>query len=206
MNERTSRIESDRQRLVRLVGQHPWLETVGGAAGSEPALVVRIQGRALTGAGPEPDRFVVAEQHRIRIDFPDDYPDSGPGFHLETPVFHPNLPADGRVSVAETGLTWAADLPPDIVLERLWDLMRGARFDVLNAVNVAAARWYASQTALTFPLDPRRFSSRAELKNIVRYRPHSGDDRIRPQADAGPLIIDGRNEEPDSPPPVHFID
>ena len=165
---RDDRIERERQLLRTLVDQQPWL-AFAELDGPGDRWRLDIQGAGLARGGPELDQYQIADHHEIELQLPDSFPDSPPQLRVQTPIFHPNMAPDGRLTLSDIGMSWQSELTLDILIERTWDLIRGATFDLDNAINPAAARWYQTQSALQWPLDEHRISPERPLMNIVRY-------------------------------------
>lgn len=149
---------------------------------------------ALEASGDPPDRYTLTfrgaglargasshaeigpvDRHQVDLRLPYSYPISPPDIRWLTPLWHPSVSFSGFVNLADIGLNWEADLPLDIVCERLWDIARGA-FLPEKATNFAAQHWYEKQCSFQLPLDPRPLRDRALSggSNIVRYERKSG--------------------------------
>ncbi len=211
MNEQRSlRIKHELQLLQSVADQHDWVTMTLNAADPIPGretIIVEIRGRGLACGGPGARQYETCDHHRIVIGFPDDYPRRSPMIEITSPVFHPNIAANGRIALPDIGMSWQTDLTVDIVIERIWDLIRVATMDIDNAINGAAARWLSGQSVIELPLDPRGLSSARSMSNIVRYRPK---DRSRPVANARtrdlPHVIDDCCPAAKTDTGVHFIE
>ena len=105
------------------------------------------------------------------VSFPINYPESPPTIELRTSTFHPNIAADGIVSLADIGIVWNAEVSMDLVIERFWNVIRGSYVDTNNPINIGAGRWFKSQTELTLPIDERPLTEEATVnRNIISYR------------------------------------
>ena len=58
-----------------------------------------------------------------------------------------------HVDLAAIGLPWTPDLTPDILVERLWDVARGAYVNLEKAANYAAKNWYEQECRFELPVD-----------------------------------------------------
>ena len=205
-NATTERWDQDRQVLHELARQHPWLTVRDGEEepGYARPLHVQCRGQGLASGGPPSDQYQLADRHEMQWLLPEDYPGTTPQVRMLTPVFHPNISPDGIIAMTDIGIAWESKLTIDIVIERIWNLIRAASFDLENAINPAAARWYADQTGLEFPLDARSLSLERPLSNIVSYR-HKRRRRKQPARPRDPsvMVIDDRAGGNDG---IHFIE
>ncbi len=168
------------QTLEKLAETHDWITVSrSGDQDDQSAMTWRITfaGKGLTSGGPEPDAYSLGDHHDVELTFaagelssPVGEPSSPVGVRVLTPLFHPNVAPDGLATLPDVGISWQADMSIDVVIERIWDAIRCAYIDAEIAINGAASRWFATQTALEFPLDSRTLSVRRSLANIVRYR------------------------------------
>lgn len=107
----------------------------------------------------------------MEVRLPLSYPDEPPDVRWLTPLLHPNLSLGGVVNLADLHLHWSSDMGLDVVCERLWDVARGAFFDLDQTTCEAARPWYDAATPIALPMDDRPLRSLAEQpSNIVRYQ------------------------------------
>jgi ubiquitin-protein ligase len=114
----------------------------------------------------------LADLHRVEVHIPFDYPDQPPDIRWLTPLLHPNVSFSGLVSLEDLGLPWSSDMGLEIVCERLWDVARGAFFDLVEPANPTARPWYNGSHGAPLPFDPRPLRDQATTKstNIVQYQ------------------------------------
>jgi hypothetical protein len=69
-------------------------------------------------------------------------------------------------------LPWTGDLTLDILVERLWDVARGAHVNLDKAANFSAKNWYEKECGFELPVDLRPLRDKAELPvtNVVKYQ------------------------------------
>ncbi len=168
---------------------------------------IEIRGRAISVAGPNVDRVEYNDKQLFRIEFPQDFPQAPPTIHIQSPTFHPNLPADGIVNTNDVGITWSAETPTEVLVERIWNSLRGSYMDAVNAINLGAGQWYQAKSAARpdfFPVDQRPlFQQVAGSENVVSYRKKG--ESVRYYRKPEPIVID--DVQPDSDESsVHFID
>ena len=131
--------------------------------------ILRFLGRGL-GPIDAIGRPALVSLHEIELRLPLDYPEQPPDIRWLSPLLHPNLALGGVVELADLRLPWSSDMGLEVVCERLWDVARGAFFDLTTATNDAARPWYDAATPIALPLDDRPLRSAAEqVSNIVRY-------------------------------------
>ncbi|MGB7990113.1 MAG: ubiquitin-conjugating enzyme E2 [Candidatus Methylophosphatis roskildensis] len=124
------------------------------AADAVPGRPIRLEMRCRTAADARyPVRAVVGVS--LRIDLPARYPFERPVVTIESPIFHPNVFANGLVCQGER---WLPAEGLDLLVKRM---IRLASFDPAHVnpaspANRAAASWYLAQVARTpeaFPTD-----------------------------------------------------
>lgn len=157
--------------------------------------IVRFTGRGL-GPIDAVGRPALVTQHEVEVRLPSDYPQQPPDVRWLSPLLHPNLSLGGVVQLADLQLPWSSDMGLDVVCERLWDVARGAYFDLLRTVNESARPWYDAETPLALPLDdrPLRNAAAERASNIVRYC-RTGEQWNWPVAD-GIYFIGEETETP----------
>jgi ubiquitin-protein ligase len=187
---RRKRLEQDFATLVALRSDSPLFE-FDPADEVSSLYIVRFSGRGL---GPVDviGRPSLVSQHEVEVRLPLDYPEQPPDIRWLSPLLHPNLSLGGVVQLADLQLPWSADMGLDVVCERLWDVARGAYFDLSRASNETARPWYDAATPIALPLDDRPLRCVGEnTSNIVRYR-RTGEQWNWPVAD-GILFIGEEN-------------
>ena len=211
-----NRIDEEWQRLKELSQRAGFwnVAPVVDADDGSRMIAIEINGLSIAEAGPGDHQVKYCERQKIRMVLPPDFPGSPPGLHVDSPVFHPNIAADGLVELKEIELSWSPDLTLDLVLERLWDTLRAIRFDSRNAIQIGAGQWYLQQAATTgiqFPVDKRPLcGSKRTSNNVIRYRKHG---ELFRQIPARETLEIGESTTPQSirpqstlNSPIHFID
>ena len=179
------------------VGEPSFLQT-------EVRFPVKFEGQTLASVGPATDTFQTNESIELLVCLPTKFPECEPHFQIQQQVAHPNLAADGVVSVGDLGLVWNESLSLDLLLERLWDMLRGSYFDTQNPVNVGVASWYSKQTADRFPLDRRPLTGHQNPShNIIRYRKKGKPFR---QSTIPSMVITDLPESPASSDDIFFFE
>ena len=128
-------------------------------AGPPEVYVVRIRGLGVW----KPDnseRVLLREGHEIQVRLGAAYPRMIPELVWRTPIFHPNISANGVVCLGGYSTHWAPSLRLDELCVMLWDIARYANYDIGSPYNRAAAHWARTQTQFRFPLDPRPLRDR----------------------------------------------
>jgi hypothetical protein len=108
---------------------------------------------------------LVREGHEVVIRLGASYPRMMPELIWKTPIFHPNISANGIVCLGGYSTHWVPSLQLDELCVMLWDMIRYANFDVDSPYNREAARWAREQTAYELPVDRR------PLRSISRCQP-----------------------------------
>lgn len=174
-------------------------------AGPPEVYVVRIRGRGVW----KPDNFdrvLQREGHEIQVRLGAAYPRMIPELLWRTPIFHPNISANGVVCLGGYSTHWAPSLRLDELCVMLWDIARYANFDVNSPYNRAAAHWARTQTQFRFPIDPRPLRDR-----IARPAQPCGGESCAPAAQpataAGiPSFAPGGNGVPVVAAELVFVD
>jgi hypothetical protein len=78
-----------------------------------------------------------------------------PELHWLTPIFHPNISANGLVCLGGYSTNWVPSLRLDDLCLMLWDMIRYRNFDIGSPYNRVAAEWARTQRHYILPLDPR---------------------------------------------------
>ena len=180
---RLRRLESDWAALQRLRADSSLFEFStpdASPAGPPEMYLVRLRGRGVW-KPDQADRVLLREGHEIQIRLGAAYPRMIPELLWRTPIFHPNISANGVVCLGGYSTHWAPSLQLDELCVMLWDIARYANYDIGSPYNRAAAHWARSQTQFRFPLDSRPLRDR-----IARPAPGRGDET--PAAIAPPML------------------
>jgi len=158
-------------------------------------VIATFRGRAVTRCDPLSGQVELGDRHRAVIELPADFPRSAPQIALETPVAHPNLSTDGRVPLVDLNLRWSEDLDLSVVVERLWDTLRGAIVDWNDVVNPAASDVWR-RSAHRLPWDRRALAPQQPLPNVVAFRVRSvaAPAENQPATEPPPLWIGPQGE------------
>jgi ubiquitin-protein ligase len=100
-------------------------------------------------------------RHEVMIRLGASYPRMMPELVWKTPVFHPNISANGVVCLGGYSTHWVPSLQLDELCTMLWDMIRYENYDVESPYNRQAAQWVQEQTTFAFPIDNRAIRNRA---------------------------------------------
>jgi hypothetical protein len=95
----------------------------------------------------------------------------------KTPVFHPNISANGVVCLGGYSTHWVPSLQLDELCTMLWDMIRYENFDIESPYNRQAAQWIKEQSTFAFPVDNRAIRNRAAESQL------GAEDRVARQGD-----------------------
>jgi len=148
-NVREIRLQSDWKKLEDLA-KHSHLIRLGATQGFPPeSYEVRFSCRGivrLDPAGP-----VYGEEHRVRIDLPAEYPIKAPNMRWLTPIFHPNINAEGTwVCISE----WYPGKFLDDLCIMLGRMIQYKNYNPHSPLNRGAALW-ALENPRLLPVDRR---------------------------------------------------
>lgn len=124
------------------------------------------------------------DEHEVIVDLGAAYPRMMPTLTWRTPIFHPNISANGIVCLGGYGTHWVPSLTLSELCTMLWDIIRFKNFNIESPYNREAAEWARTQTAYEFPLDPR------PLRNAVGQT-----------LPTSTMPSSGRPNQPTQPPP-----
>ena len=147
---RERRLQSDYERLLRLASAYKRSLTIESARGTPPEVyTLMVKGRSIASLddrGP-----VYRHEHRIKVEFPADYPALAPRVTMLAPVFHPHVwPQNNVVCLGPWRITESLD---NLVL-RLCSIIfyEPDQFNWNSLANAEAAAW-ARRNQRLFPLD-----------------------------------------------------
>lgn len=128
--------------------------------------------------------IVTREVHDIQVTLGPDYPRLQPELQWRTPIFHPNVAANGSVCLGALHWHWTPSMSLVDLCRMLWDMIRYANFDWQSPLNFAAANWVKSQPAAMFPLDTRPLRDRvaSQPEDRLSVRMGAGGPRVVPPA------------------------
>ncbi len=105
-------------------------------------------------------RVLLRNQHEITITLGASYPRMMPELTWRTPIFHPNISANGVVCLGGYSTHWVPSLSLDQLCAMLWDMIRYANYDVDSPYNREAAMWARTQQQIALPIDARPLRNR----------------------------------------------
>lgn len=158
-NPRIDRLRADKAAIDNLCANSNLIK-VERAIGEPPEdyiILFRCRGIAGLNNG-EP---VFTHEHRVRIYLHVDYPRLEPSMQWLTPIFHPNISANGQVCIA----VWYASKTLDELCIMLGRMIQYHNYDPESPKNLEAA-WWAAQRREYFPVDGRDLRRPDPLKSI----------------------------------------
>lgn len=205
---RLRRLESDWKAMQQLQAEsslmHIWTPA-SPFAGPPETYVVRFCGKGLWKPDGS-DCILLREGHEVLIRLGASYPRMIPELVWRTPIFHPNISANGVVCLGGYSTHWAPGLRLDELCVMLWDIARYANYDVDSPYNRAASYWARTQSQYAFPIDSR------PLRDRIARSPATADAKpvaailVPDAAAAGTAVppLAGRREPP--VPDLVFVD
>lgn len=148
---RLARLEADYAALQALVTRSP-LIFIDKTSGSPPEeYEIRFTCRGISSVDSL-NRPVYSENHRVYIRFTAEYPAKPPQMRWLTPLFHPNVSAQGtQVCIS----TWYPAKTLDDLVMMLGRMIQFQNYNPYSALNVAAAKWCDMHRHL-LPTDDRQ--------------------------------------------------
>lgn len=138
------------------------------------------------------------DEHEVIVELGAAYPRMMPNLIWKTPIFHPNISANGVVCLGGYGTHWVPSLTLGELCTMLWDIIRYKNFNIDSPYNREAAEWARTQTAYAFPLDPRPLRDQVgQAGELTRSNPTTptSTDRMEPPPLPRPI-----------PPDIVFLD
>jgi ubiquitin-protein ligase len=153
---RERRLYSEYRRLSELAAQSDRF-VIEEAIGDPPErYVVRFGCRGVIRL--DKGHAVFGEEHRVQIGLVAEFPMLRPHLVFISPIFHPNVSADGRVVCISQ---WYPTQYLDTLCLTIWRLIQYKNFDPFSPLHVEAAEW-ALLNAKTLPVDSRPLRRSAE--------------------------------------------
>jgi ubiquitin-protein ligase len=178
---RLRRLIADHDSVRQLVQQSTILDM---SCSGDPVstYLFRFNGRGL--ALDSDGNLMEQWSHEVRVHLGANYPRVSPELHWLTPIFHPNISANGLVCLGGYSTHWVPSLRLDDLCLMLWDMIRYRNFDISSPYNRTAAEWAKTQRHFILPLDPRSLrgqtppggtvSNSVGLPNGVPAQPNTG--------------------------------
>ena len=208
---RLRRLQSDMKALERLKAESSILDVTvpGPMFGGPPEIyVIHFYGRGLSKQdGSNEVHF--RQRHEVMIRLGAAYPRMIPEMTWKTPIFHPNISANGVVCLGGYSTHWVPSLQLDELCAMLWDMIRYQNFDVDSPYNREAALWVKEQSVYRFPIDPRPI--RDKLANATKDSTRRNDRTHKPLTapgngpSAGFLPPSAVRDKPAESPDIVFV-
>lgn len=146
---RDARLRSDYKRMLDLTEGND-LIAIEKTEGDPPEVYsMRFNCRGVVGVSASGPDF--GELHRVRISLPVDYPTRAPQLRWLTPIFHPNISAEGTFVCVDT---WYPSRFLDDLCIILGRMIQYKNFNPLNPLRLDAAAW-STVNANILPVDRR---------------------------------------------------
>lgn len=117
-------------------------------------------------------------EHSVRVRLGSSYPRQIPELHWLTPIYHPNISANGLVCLGGYTTNWVPSLKLDDLCQMLWDMIRYRNFDPASPYNRMAAEWARAQRDYILPLDSRPLRDRPVDKHLSPDAKPAPDPKI----------------------------
>ena len=182
MSPRLRRLRSDQRAMEQLSAESEILDyTAPGPLFGGPPEVYGVRFNGLGLWRPEGSQDVlVREGHEVAIRLGASYPRMMPDLIWKTPIFHPNISANGIVCLGGYSTHWVPSLQLDELCTMLWEMIRYANYDVDSPYNRAAAQWAKEQILYQLPIDQRPL--RNGPRELPTHEPRLSDPEIEPDS------------------------
>jgi hypothetical protein len=154
---RLRRLRSDHRAMEELRAQSSVFDFSAPGplfGGSPDTYLVVFHGTGLW-RPEDSSQVLLRDRHAVLIRLTAAYPRMMPELIWRTPIFHPNISANGVVCLGGYSSHWVPSLQLDELCSMLWDIIRYQNYDVDSPYNREAARWVRTQDDYAFPLDSR---------------------------------------------------
>lgn len=157
---RTRRLAADYDAIRNLCRESSILDV--SCSGDPPTTyLLKFSGRGLA---YEVGKGIYEQwEHSVRVRLGTNYPRQIPELHWLTPIYHPNISANGLVCLGGYTTNWVPSLKLDDLCLMLWDMIRYRNFDPGSPYNRLAAEWARSQRDYILPLDSRPLRDRPRV-------------------------------------------
>jgi hypothetical protein len=165
MSPRLRRLRSDQKAMEQLRAESQILDyTAPGPMFGGPPESYGVRFRGLGLWSPDGSQEVlIRDEHEVLIRLGASYPRMMPELIWKTPIFHPNISANGVVCLGGYSTHWVPSLQLDELCTMLWDMIRYENFDVDSPYNRAAAQWAKEQSVYDLPIDRRTLRDNAPV-------------------------------------------
>jgi ubiquitin-protein ligase len=182
---RLRRLQSDLRALQQLQSESSIFHFTAHGDPAE-AYTIWFIGRGMMrheNSGP----IELQERHEVQIRLGAGYPRMMPEIRWKSPIFHPNISANGSVCLGGYGTYWVPSLTLDELSHMLWDMIRYENYDETSPYNREAALWAKTQSQYVLPLDKRPLRDRlAGIAAVEEFQPKSNArEKVYPRETPG---------------------
>ncbi len=137
MQARLRRLASEHDQIRDAFASHPVVSLVGAEGSPPDRYVFHLNVPGLAPAGE--DGFAPANDHRVEIFLPLDYPRRPPIARMLTPVFHPNIDPQ-KICIGDH---WSAGQSVAQMIQRIAEMISYQSYNIQSPLNAKAAAWAA---------------------------------------------------------------
>jgi ubiquitin-protein ligase len=139
---RLAQLKTDKNEMEKLVADNPAIRFI--TDGKDIPSLYTVTFRCKSFIGPpikEGGRPETGDQHRVSIYLSTEYPREAPLLNWETPIFHPNVGADGQVCLGQLLTKYLPGMGLRRVVLMVDEMLHWRNYDMLGAFNIEAAQW-----------------------------------------------------------------
>jgi len=152
MNPRLNRLKADYQKMQELVSRSKLIQIIQTEGSPPEKYIILLKCRGIVGLDNN-EKPVFGSSHQLGIHLHQDYPRKGPVFQMLTPVFHPNINANGAICIGDEGdHGFAPNMGLDDLIVNIMHIIRYENFGIDKPFNMVAASW-ARKNSPFFPLE-----------------------------------------------------
>lgn len=140
--ERVRALVADHQDMMELAKWNPHIQFEANTSHAPTRYVVSFDYPSFREISNDGHTPVISTKHQVEIIMVADYPRSAPRVRWLTPVFHPNISPDtGYVCLGVLMDRYLPGLGLARLVTMLAEMLQYRNFDMMNALNNAAAEW-----------------------------------------------------------------
>jgi ubiquitin-protein ligase len=164
-NPRLRRLQSDYERLQRLVNQSDLVRIVSMSGNPPEAYLIEFYCHGIESLSS--DRPVYRDQHQLRIELPAGYPSTRPGLTFLTPIFHPNILTQHYVCIGPWYASKWLDELVIMIAEMIQYKIPPTRDTEVDVLNKGAVSWLNRHRSM-LPIDKRDIRSVGDLSSQIK--------------------------------------
>ncbi len=155
INPRLKRLIAEYEKIREISERSQFIQILEVEGNPPEKYLLRLTCKGISSIGTD-GQPIISEDHRLGIYLNPEFPRTGPVFQFMTPLWHPNIGANGAVCYGDEGdHGYSPSMGLDDLVLRVVQMIRYENMGLDSAFNIFAAQW-ANQHRNLFPLDTRQ--------------------------------------------------